>query len=742
MNLARKQLAVLRLAVRLGHGFRKYLPKQRTRAFGHRRPLAVKTVEKVYIINLDREPDRWSRIKKELRRIQDAFGCDLLSLSERHTAVDARDFLQDPAKSGDVDPFYTLADQLFVEPQPQTLPTGFELETPIRMSRAEVAVARSHIEVWRRIAQGAEAHVLILEDDVWFYPSFARQFDQAWNDMATNSERYDGFDLLYVSYMEATNGAPKSFVSKNVFRPERGLWYLSGYVLSRQGAKKLLRLLPCRGPVDLWINHQFSEMKVYATKRPIVRQRKDTASTNSYSVLPSLTTIGAIDSEGAALFSASPTQLPVFSFGPANSGLSSLAMALSMLGYRCCSDLDALPNQEMNRLRSGSSDRVFGAYVNVGCLEPMIGDLRKKYPDAKFIVTVCRNSRTGQGVQDILASLEGADVIEFDTENVNAWRILCEHLRSVPPFCLFPRLEDLEQRHVVEVGSEPSFSQERSLPKWDPSPWVVEPDHRTWSGIQVEPQTEAGEKNCVPIDDSSDRFNLTDWSPRSDTFTGNLALFRPENVTRHGVEGVILHVKREELRVREYSAGAITSDAEYLFGRFEATFQASDVPGIITGFFLHRNSPHQEIDIEIAGNAPNRLIVNVFYNPGDDGAKFDYGYRGSPRHIELGFDASKGMHQYAIEWTPHEIRWLVDDRLVHRRVLWNPTPIPHLPMKLHCNAWPTRSPKLAGRLALRRLPTKAHILSIRVRQRRQQLFKKETETLKSSTDSANCGTSK
>ncbi|WP_202948000.1 family 16 glycosylhydrolase [Sinorhizobium fredii] len=25
----------------------------------------------------------------------------------------------------------------------------------------------------------------------------------------------------------------------------------------------------------------------------------------------------------------------------------------------------------------------------------------------------------------------------------------------------------------------------------------------------------------------------------------------------------------------------------------------------------------------------------------------------------MGFDASKGEHRYAIEWTPSEIRWLV-----------------------------------------------------------------------------------
>jgi beta-glucanase (GH16 family) len=58
-------------------------------------------------------------------------------------------------------------------------------------------------------------------------------------------------------------------------------------------------------------------------------------------------------------------------------------------------------------------------------------------------------------------------------------------------------------------------------------------------------------------------------------------------------------------------------------------------------------------------------LVNVFYNPGTNGAKFDYGYRGTPIIIELGFDASKDMHQYTIEWDPCEIRWFVDRKVVH-----------------------------------------------------------------------------
>lgn len=715
MNPARTPLAALRLAFRLGHSLRKMLPVQMSQAFGAQRTSNGQTIEKIYVINLDRESARWSRVKQELGRIRDGCGNDLLSLTERHAAVDARGFSQDPPKDADVDPYYTLADQLFVEPQPRSLPTRYELEAPIRMSRAEVAVAKSHVEVWRRVAQGTQGHALILEDDVWFHPSFARHLDRAWKDIAIESGKHEGFDVLYVSYMEVTHGAPKTFVSSHVFQPVRGLWYLSGYILSRQGAEKLLRLLPCRGPVDLWINHQFSVLNVRATRRSHVRQRIDAPSTNSYSILPTLSTIGAINSEGAALFNVRPTQLPVFAFGPANSGQSSLAMALSMLGYRCCSDLKELPLLELTRLREGSVDRVFNAYVNVGCLESMIGDLRRGYPQAKFIVTAPPGDAATQIAWSVPTGLEGADVAVLDSRNVNAWRILCEHLRCAPPSCSFPKLDDLGQRHTLEAGLQPDLARKRTTPERDRSPWVVESDHRSWLGIRVVPTAYESEGKWVDVDDGLERLDPLRWSARSDTFTGNLALFRPLNVEFDGVEGATLHVRREELGVRQYSAGALSSHANYLFGRFESTFQASNVPGVITGFFLHRNSPHQEVDIEIAGNMPNRLLVNVFYNPGGEGAQFDYGYRGAPSHIELGFDASKGMHRYAIEWTPCEIRWWVDDRLVHRRVLWDPTPIPHLPMRLHVNTWPSRSTQLAGRLNIRRLPAMTHVQSIRAR---------------------------
>jgi hypothetical protein len=45
-------------------------------------------------------------------------------------------------------------------------------------------------------------------------------------------------------------------------------------------------------------------------------------------------------------------------------------------------------------------------------------------------------------------------------------------------------------------------------------------------------------------------------------------------------------------------------------------------------------------------------------------------------------------------------------------VIWDPTPIPHLPMALHVNSWPSRSTQLAGRISNRRLPATTIVGSI------------------------------
>lgn len=713
MNLVRPLLAPTSHIFRFWLALRRLQPRRICRTFGAQAAEGGPGIEKIYVINLDREPGRWFKMEQELGHILGSSGADLLSLTDRHVAVDANTFSDGPPKCGDIDPFYTLKDQLFVEPQPLIQPARFDLNTPIRMSRAEIAVAHSHINVWRKVASSGQEYVLILEDDAWFHSGFARCLDQVWGEQVTEYSNSSIFDVLYVSYLEARHGAPKSFLTPNVFRPVRGLWHLSGYVLSRDGAKKLLSLLPCRGPIDLWMNHQFDVLDVRATKRPLISQRRDSKSTNSYSILPTLSSIGAITSEQASLFNIRPTAKPIFVFGPEGSGHSSLATALSMLGYRCCSDLQAIPAPEHKRLFDGRGDRVFDAYVNIRSLYAHAKDLQSCYPKAKFILTATSTLTAADELLRIRNDLNGADTAVLPSDATNKWNIICEHLRCAPPTCAFPIVKDLGHRPLLcdTGGSDHALTCKNS--RRDKSPWVVE-TRKWWRGIPATPadRGQAGDGTLVRFQDRLERLDQRRWLLRADTFTDNLALFRPSNVEVRPGGGAALSVKREALGVRNYSGASLCSRDQYLFGHFEAAIQASNAPGVVTGFFLHRNSPRQEIDIEIPGNRPDYLLVNVFYNPGGEGASFDYGYRGAPTYIKLGFDASKASHRFAIEWRPCEIRWLVDDSLVHRRVIWNPTPIPDLPMTLHVNSWLSRSARLAGRINDRRLPATTYVESL------------------------------
>jgi len=667
----------------------------------------------IYVLNLDRQPKRLTDIAHELDRITDAFGKPLSNRMVRVSAYDAQDETLNLEEISEVDPVYTLNDQLFVEPQPKVAPEKFDLENPIKLTRAEIAVARSHIRIWKEIAQSDAAYSLVLEDDVWFERRFGKLLEHGWREIAHSNLNSEKFDILYLSYQEVRHGAPKEIVSKNVFRPERGLWYLSGYVLSKKGAQALLDLLPCIGPIDLWINHKFQELEVMALRRSTVKQRRDLPSTNSYSILPVLSRIGVLDGGDAALFQRRPDFSPVFAIGSAESGLSSLAMALSMLGYRCCSDLNDMPKSEMSRLEIGINNRVFDAYVNIGSLENQISLLTKNYPNAKYIV-VGKEKKFGQD-SEIAWNLKGLDVLRIDKGQLQNWRQLCEYLRLAPPDAAYPIVEDVGKR---QYQSDLRSLSSLTTPKWlkhDPSPWAITP-HTGWSGIEIDAWHKRISRKpweLIFTDDFEGELD-THWLLRNDTFPGNLGIFRPYNISTTKNSGINLTVDKEALGVRDFGAAAISSHESFLYGRFEATLQATNISGLVTGFFLHRNSPRQEIDIEIRGNKPTEILTNVFYNPGSEGSKFDYGYRGTPAVIKLGFDASKALHRFAIEWDPCEIRWFVDDKLIHRRTMWSPTPIPHLPMTLHVNTWPTRSRELAGRFKPISLPATSILRRISV----------------------------
>jgi hypothetical protein len=92
-------------------------------------------------------------MQRELQQIYDGSGTPLVELTRRFSAIDAKNYVDSPNESI-IESYYSLADQLYVEPQPAISTGWINIDQRIKMTQQEMAVALSHIEVWKRIASG------------------------------------------------------------------------------------------------------------------------------------------------------------------------------------------------------------------------------------------------------------------------------------------------------------------------------------------------------------------------------------------------------------------------------------------------------------------------------------------------------------------------------------------------------------------------------------------------------------
>ena len=644
---------------------------------------------------------------RELDRFRTSDGVPLTTITQRLAAIDARDG-RSAAATGDVDVMYRVGDQLHVQPDAR-LAECFSEDEPVRMTRQEVAVARSHVEAWKSVATGTNEFVLVLEDDVWFMPGAPAAIDRGWRTARSRCAGDGGPKLLYLSYSDADGTAVREDVSDGVFRPVRGLWFLSGYVLSREGAADLLRAMPVVGPVDLWMNFRLAELGALALGSPAIAQRRDVRSDNAYSMLPYLARAGIVDAAHGTKPPDVSHARPVLAW-TADAEQEPLAMALSMLGLRVrVFDGDEPPMHVRDLMN------VLGAFDAVVDAPLLPAAAAAVGANERFVILLETDAQMPVGLDGAQLSASRSAIVAPDGSGCGSWEVLCDLLGLVRPVDEFP------------VGAPRSFRlfrddrpagrltsgarSRRDSPSMDPSPWIL-PITSGWQPALCE--TPSAPAAGQPIVDALMTEASTEFPGLVETFPGNLASFAHENL-EHGGEGARLTIEADAGGLRPYRSGAFASVRSFGHGRFEAEIRAALGSGLVTGFFLHRDTPLQEIDIELPGSDPRRMLTNVYFNPGDDGTAMSFGYRGSPCWIDLGFDASADFHRYAIDWRPGRVVWLVDGRVVHERVGWDPTPIPHLAMRVHANLWAPRSEELAGRIDGRRLPVSAAFRSVSIR---------------------------
>lgn len=664
---------------------RKLSRRRHSAAFSSANADAIGRIE---VINLDRAMDRWARLHTELSKHTDAEGKRLTSIAQRFRAIDARDLDPGSFSANTLIPEYTLAQQFSVDPKYANLVDEDAFDTLVTMTKQETAVALSHINLWKEIAASITPFTLVLEDDVYFTRGSARGISRTWNHI--NKQK---LDLLYLSFHE-TGTVRRNADKRPARRPDTGLWHASGYVLSAAGACKLLAALPVVGPVDLWLNMQFDALDVFVADHPHIEQRPGVPSSNSYSVMPALSKVGAIRREAPQLVRRSHASKPIIVVGTDQPGLASVAAALSVLGYRTVAHVDILPKAEMHALRRGSSRRIFDAYVDIGFSERDLEEITSRGAQLITVDSVREPTRRPSLLSDL--------TLFVDHE---PWRQLTGFLNAPYPDEPWPTRLERPRMHALEIRAK----RHRDRPdRWDHGPWVLRREPFACDNARLPMATP--DQQWITAEES---WNTPgQWYARTDTFPSNRALFRPGNVTPQTEDGITLQLTKSLNTVRPLIGAAIATHAKYQFGRFGAELRAAAGSGVVTGLFLHRNSPRQEIDIEILGHRPTEMLVNVFFNPGNAGTRLETGYFGTPARIPLRFDATQGFHRYEIEWDDDCIRWRVDGLLVHERGQWTPTPIPDQPMEFNLNVWSSESVRFAGPFDEAVLPARVQIAAL------------------------------
>jgi len=130
-----------------------------------------------------------------------------------------------------------------------------------------------------------------------------------------------------------------------------------------------------------------------------------------------------------------------------------------------------------------------------------------------------------------------------------------------------------------------------------------------------------------------------------------------------------------------YTAGE-DSTQKFGFGHYEASMQAVATPGVVTSFNAY-GDPKTAVNMEVVGNNPRQIQVTTQTATGD-----------KSQIVDLPFDTSQGMHNYAFDWAPDHVDFYADGKKIAS--LNDPAAIPQQPMGILANTWVSNDPKWTG----------------------------------------------
>jgi beta-glucanase (GH16 family) len=162
--------------------------------------------------------------------------------------------------------------------------------------------------------------------------------------------------------------------------------------------------------------------------------------------------------------------------------------------------------------------------------------------------------------------------------------------------------------------------------------------------------------------DDFDTLDPGRWELAEHTFEENYADFSAANaVAEGGFLKLGVRVKAAGSSGKPYSAAEVRTWATFACGKFLVRSRIAPAIGVTSTFFafhdFFQNGAAQDWnELVIESATPSRIdYVYTVENTSLPGGK-----ERVPQPSALGFDASRDFHVYGLEWTPTEVRFLVD----------------------------------------------------------------------------------
>jgi endo-1,3-1,4-beta-glycanase ExoK len=220
-------------------------------------------------------------------------------------------------------------------------------------------------------------------------------------------------------------------------------------------------------------------------------------------------------------------------------------------------------------------------------------------------------------------------------------------------------------------------------------------------------------------EDNFDAFDSTRWALQTHTWDGNLAQFSIANTTfANGIASLLLTPEPTDT-AKPFRGVEMRSRDTLTYGKVESRIRFAKGSGVVSSLVLIYTpwpaDDWNELDIETLGRYTDRTQLNVMIYTGPPTTppvtqavtptQF-------PQLTALPFDPSADFHDYAIEWTPAEARFVVDG--VVKRTWSDQIDRLKLPQNILLTIWASSAADWAGAIQSDSAPTSADYDWIRV----------------------------